>query len=118
VVIVHDLLEIASGLNGLLPILKNVTDPADKQEFIEKSVEDRRGIIEEIMMYRQLRAAENGDILMRIFKRSFSIKGKGRGICKYSVRILAENYLKVKTGFISSERDGTIFFVDLQKRWS
>ncbi len=53
------------------------------------------------------------NIQMQIFKRSFSTKGKGRGIGTYSVRLLAENYLKGKTGFTSNENDGTIFFVDL-----
>ena len=50
---------------------------------------------------------------MQIFKRSFSTKGKGRGLGTYSVRLLAENYLKGKAGFISNEKEGTIFFVDL-----
>jgi len=208
----HDLLDIASGLYGLLSILKNGTDPEEARDLIDKSAEVSSDIIEEIMMYRQLRAAENGDIQikteqlnsieflrsviglissheagrnklimvaessyntmfttdrillqriiinllknaleatvfegivlsgvenrgdkirfwirnegvipydiqMQIFKRSFSTKGKGRGIGTYSVRLLAENYLKGKTGFVSNERDGTIFFVDLQKQW-
>jgi len=204
----HDLLNIASGLNGLLTIIKEGIDPEETHDLINKSEEISRDIIEEIMMYRQIRAAEDGDIQiknelvnavefigsvigmisshevgqnkivmiaessyditfmtdrillqriiinllknaleatpyegivltgtenrgdkirfwvsnegviphniqMQIFKRSFSTKGKGRGLGTYSIRLLAENYLKGKTGFISNQKDGTIFFVDL-----
>ena len=204
----HDLLNIASGLNGLLTIIKEGIDPEETHNLITKSEEVSRDIIDEIMMYKQLRAAEEGDIQiktgkvnsiesigsvigiisshevghnkivlieedsydtefmtdrillqriiinmlknaleatayegivlagaenrgenirfwvrnegvmphhvqMQVFKRSFSTKGKGRGLGTYSVRLLAENYLKGKAGFISNEKVGTIFFVDL-----
>lgn len=206
----HDLLNIASGLNGLLSLMKDGIDPEETRELINKSEEASRDIIEEIMLYRQLRAAENGDIQIKteqinsvdflgavtglisshevgqnklllisensydtifmtdrillqriiinmlknaleatsnggtvrtgvenrgekirfwvrnsgmiprdvqvqIFNRSFSTKGKGRGIGTYSVRLLAENYLKGKAGFTSNEMEGTTFFVDLNK---
>jgi len=209
----HDLLNIASGLNGLLTLIKEGIDPDEIQDLINKSEEASRDIIEEISMYRQLRAAEDGDlqikpeklnsvefllsvmqvisshevghskhlildensfecifitdrillqrviinllknaleatsvngtvvtgvddrgehirfwvrnegemphnIQMQIFRRSFSTKGKGRGIGTYSIRLLAENYLKGKTGFTSNEKDGTIFFIDLKKEWT
>ena len=204
----HDLLNIASGLNGLLSIIKEGIDPAETDELIKRSEEASRNIVEEIMMFRQLRAAEDGDIQikteeiysveflgsvtglicshevgqnklvliaensydtgfitdrmllqrilinllknaleatpyggtvmagvenrrekirfwvrnegeipydiqMQIFNRSFSTKGKGRGLGTYSVRLLAENYLQGKTGFKSNEEEGTVFFVDL-----
>jgi signal transduction histidine kinase len=208
----HDLLNIASGLNGLLTLIKEGIDPNEIYDLVSKSEEASRDIIEEINMYRQLRAAEEGDIQlkterlntvgflgsvmqvisshevgqnkhlllsensyntiflsdrillqriiinllknaleatpvngtvttgvenrgiairfwvrnegviphniqMQIFKRSFSTKGRGRGIGTYSIRLLAENYLKGKTGFKSNENEGTIFFVDLLKEW-
>jgi nitrogen-specific signal transduction histidine kinase len=204
----HDLLNITSGLNGLLTIIKDGIDPDETHDLIIKSESVSRDIIEEIMMYRQLRSAEEGDIQiktervnsvefigsvialisshevgynklvliaensydtefmtdrillqriiinliknaleatayegivlagtedrgeeirfwvrnegviphhiqMQIYKRSFSTKGKGRGLGTYSVRLLAENYLKGRTGFISNEKEGTNFFVDL-----
>jgi signal transduction histidine kinase len=209
----HDLLNSASGLNGLLTILKMGTDPMEAQELIARSEEASQGIIEEIMLYRQLRAAEKGDIQvkieqinsmdflvsaigrisshevgqdkqiimadqsadvdfqtdrillqriiinllknaleatasgglvmtgieskgdkirfwvknagvmphdvqMQIFKRSFSTKGKGRGIGTYSIRLLTENYLKGKVSFISNETDGTVFSIELNKSFS
>jgi signal transduction histidine kinase len=209
----HDLLNIASGLNGLLNLMKETRDPEEAREIVSKSEEASRDIIEEIMMYRQLRSAENGDIQvkiegvnsvdflksvtsyisshevgqnktvrvdensyittfmtdrillqriiinmlknafeattnegtvktgiynmgeqirfwvhnsgvippdiqMQIFNRSFSTKGRGRGLGTYSIRLLAENYLKGKTGFTSNGSDGTTFYVDLDKEWS
>jgi nitrogen-specific signal transduction histidine kinase len=204
----HDLLNIASGLNGLLTIIKDGIDPEETSDLINLSEEASRNIIDEIMLYRQLRAAEDGDIQvkteplnsleflvsaiglmsshevgqnkliridknaydiifrcdriilqriiinllknaleatpfqgtvltgidnreknirfwvrnegviphdiqMQIFKRSFSTKGNGRGLGTYSIRLLAENYLRGKAGFTSNKMNGTIFFVDL-----
>jgi len=62
----HDLLNIAGGLNGLLTILKMGTDPEETDDLINRSEEASQCIIEEIMMYSQLRAAENGDIKLKI----------------------------------------------------
>jgi len=47
----------------------------------------------------------------QIFQRSFSTKGKGRGIGTYSIKILVENYLKGIVEFESTEKRGTIFLV-------
>lgn len=64
----HDLLNTAGGLNGLLSILKMGADPSEAQDLISKSEEASQIILEEIMSYRQLRAAENGDIQVKIEK--------------------------------------------------
>ncbi len=208
----HDLLNIAGGLNGLLTILKMGTDPEEINDIINRSEEVSQCIIEEIMMYSQLRAAENGDINLKIeqissigilkdaisricyhevgrnkqisldenssdidfqtdriifervlinllknaleatgnngqvktgigsdgekvwfyvhnkgvipqnvqrqiFNRSFSTKGVGRGIGTYSIRLMTENYLKGRVRFISNEEAGTIFTVELDKKF-
>lgn len=62
----HDLLNSAGGLNGLLTILKEGTDPEEARELINLSEEASRNIIEEIMLHRQIRAAENGDLQVKI----------------------------------------------------
>lgn len=62
----HDLLNIAGGLNGLLTILKSGAEPDDANDLINKSEEASRDIIDEILFYRQLRAAETGDIHLNI----------------------------------------------------
>jgi hypothetical protein len=208
----HDLLNTAGGLNGLLTILKMGADPAESQELIRKSEEASQSIIDEIMSFRQLRAAEKGDIQVKveeinsiefidttigriashqvgqdkqivldknsvviyfqsdrillqrvlinllknafestpvngtvtvgcefienririwvrnsgvippdvqlqIFQRSFSTKGKGRGLGTYSIRLLTENYLKGRASFVSNDAVGTIFSVELNKTY-
>jgi K+-sensing histidine kinase KdpD len=62
----HDLLNTASGLNGLLTLLKMGDYPDEAPELIARSEEASQDIIDEIMLYRQLRAAEKGDIVVNI----------------------------------------------------
>lgn len=54
-------------------------------------------------------------VQLQIFKRSFSTKGKGRGLGTYSIKLLTENYLDGTAGFESSEDIGTIFRVSFKK---
>jgi hypothetical protein len=208
----HDLLNSAGGLNGLLTILKDGTNPIEARELINLSEEASRDIIEEILLQRQIRAAENGeleikieltnsielldsaigkigfheagkdrsiikdknsanvdfetdkilfqrviinllknaleatevtgtvlagiennedkvafwvkndqvmqeDVQKQLFQRSFSTKGSGRGIGTYSIRLITENYLKGKVSFISNETEGTVFSIELSKKF-
>lgn len=53
------------------------------------------------------------EIKLKIFHRSFSTKGGGRGIGTYSIKFLTENYLKGKAFFISNEKEGTTFYVSI-----
>lgn len=202
----HDILNIAGGLNGLLTVLKEGADPEEARALIDISEETSRNLIEEIMLHRQIRAAENGDlevkiekiksgeflnsalgkirchivakdksiimdqdladvefesdrillqrviinllknaleatdekgnvklgcksngdhviftvkndavlsgdIKLQIFQRSFTTKGKGRGIGTYSIKLLTENYLGGKVSFVSNDTEGTVFSV-------
>jgi signal transduction histidine kinase len=50
-----------------------------------------------------------------LFKRSFSTKGKGRGLGLYGVRLLTEKYLNGKVRFESDPEQGTTFYIDLPK---
>lgn len=50
---------------------------------------------------------------VHIFQRSFSTKGKGRGLGTYSIKLLGERYLGGKVGFTSTVDKGTVFFIDL-----
>jgi nitrogen-specific signal transduction histidine kinase len=208
----HDIINIAGGLNGLLQILKDGTDPKETHELIDLSEEASRSLIEQIMFFKQLKAAEDGEmkvkieklgtlktlnlaiksiqyhdcaktriintdknsyesdiesdamllqrilinllknaleateaggsvtagidnsgdrvrfwikndsvmpkeVQMQIFQRSFSTKGKGRGIGTYSIKLLTENYLKGKVSFISNEESGTIFSLDIMRKF-
>ncbi len=50
-----------------------------------------------------------GDVQLRIFQRSFSTKGPGRGLGTYGVKFLTERYLGGKAAFSTSEAGGTTF---------
>ncbi|MGD0583320.1 MAG: ATP-binding protein [Bacteroidales bacterium] len=204
----HDILNSAGNLNGLLTLLKEGSDPQEEKELIDLSEESSRELIDEILAHRQLKAAENGDLVvnperilpaeflkaavarisgneisknktiiiadnagdtsvitdkmllqrilnnmlinaleateekgvvtagvelmhekvrfsikndhvmpdsvrLQIFQRSFTTKGTGRGTGTYSIKLLTESYLKGLAGFASSEKEGTIFWIDL-----
>jgi signal transduction histidine kinase len=53
------------------------------------------------------------EVQLQIFKRSFSTKGKGRGIGTFSMKLFTEKYLKGKIYFETSEEKGTTFFAEL-----
>lgn len=53
------------------------------------------------------------DVQLQIFNRSFSTKGRGRGLGTYSSKLLAEDYLQGRVYFTSTEAKGTSFFVEL-----
>lgn len=52
-------------------------------------------------------------VQLQIFQRSFSTKGKGRGIGTYSMKLFGERYLQGKVWFSSSEDKGTTFCLSL-----
>jgi hypothetical protein len=208
----HDLLNSAGGLYGLLSLLKEGIAHDSDRELINLSEEASRDLIEEILLQKQIRSAEIGDLRvktesvnsieiinssigkicshevgknkhiilsddiqtldfetdkgllqrvimnllknaleatqedgriligveklnnklrfwvmndgmmseeeqMQLFQRSFSTKGIGRGIGTYSIRLLTENYLKGKVSFISNKTDGTVFSIELNRRF-
>jgi len=53
------------------------------------------------------------DSQLQVFQRSFSTKGKGRGLGTYSIKLLTERYLKGRASFPSTEAEGTTFFISL-----
>ena len=56
------------------------------------------------------------NVKLQLFQRSFSTKEKkGRGLGLYSVKLIVEQYMKGKVGFISNDREKTIFTINLPK---
>lgn len=49
------------------------------------------------------------DNQLKIFQKSFSTKGAGRGLGTYSIKLLTEKYLNGSVYFVSNEDQGTIF---------
>ena len=58
-------------------------------------------------------ACMTDSIQKQIFQRSFSTKGKGRGLGTYSMKLLSEKYLGGKVYFSSNQKDGTVFYLRL-----
>lgn len=56
------------------------------------------------------------DVALQVFRRSFSTKGKGRGLGTYSMRLLGERYLKGQISFTSKEGEGTTFVATFPHR--
>ena len=50
---------------------------------------------------------------LQLFKRSFSTKGIGRGIGTYSMKLFGEKYLKGKVDLVSTQENGTTFYIEL-----
>lgn len=53
------------------------------------------------------------EVQWQIFQRSYSTKGRGRGLGTYSMKLLAERYLQGEVSFASAEEEGTIFRVKI-----
>ncbi|MFO7597957.1 MAG: ATP-binding protein [Desulfocurvibacter africanus] len=55
------------------------------------------------------------DVQLQVFKRSFSTKGKDRGLGTFSMKLFAERYLGGEVSFTSHPDTGTIFMVRLPR---
>lgn len=51
-------------------------------------------------------------VQLQIFNRSFSSKGKGRGLGTYSIKLISERYLAGKVSFESTKEKGTTFYAE------
>jgi nitrogen-specific signal transduction histidine kinase len=92
----HDLLNSVGGLSGLLTILKDGSNPEDRQELINLSEEISRNIIEEILLQRQIRAAESGELIVNI-ENSNSIEVLDVSISKISFHEAVKDRTIIKT---------------------
>ncbi len=62
----HDVLNTATGLNGMLYVMKEAEDPAQIREFIEFAEKAANDLVEDILAQRALSAAETGDLKLNI----------------------------------------------------
>ncbi len=94
----------------LLNLLRNAVEASPKDEPVHLSVRVEEGAA--------LFCVHNAGTIPApvrggIFRRSFSTKGRGRGLGTYSARLFAERYLGGRVWFDSSEEDGTTFYVEI-----
>jgi nitrogen-specific signal transduction histidine kinase len=62
----HDVLNTATGLNGLLYVLRETEDPSMMKEFIEFAEKAANDLVEDILSQRALTAAESGDLVPNV----------------------------------------------------
>ncbi|MCF8223337.1 MAG: hypothetical protein K9J25_09330 [Bacteroidales bacterium] len=79
----------------------------DKKIVLEKGIINHSQITDQVLLK---------DVQMQIFNRSFSTKGKDRGLGTYSVKLLAEKYLKGKVWFETDRINGTTFYFRIPYR--
>jgi hypothetical protein len=89
-------------------MIKNAIEAAEKGEVVKIGSKRSDDSVEFRVNNKTVMPPE---ISMNIFKRSFSTKGKGRGLGTYSIKIFTERYLHGKADFTSESGTGTTFFV-------
>ncbi|MFH1121021.1 MAG: HAMP domain-containing sensor histidine kinase [Bacteroidota bacterium] len=62
----HDVLNTATGLNGMLMAIKGTTNPEEMHEFIDIAEKASNDLIEDLISQRALSAAESGDLKMKV----------------------------------------------------
>lgn len=97
----------------LINMLKNALESTERGGIVYAEVTDHE---DKIRFQIRNKGFMPKEIQFQVFQRSFSTKGKGRGVGTYSIKLITENYLNGKVGFTTSEKDGTVFFVDLFKQ--
>lgn len=100
----------------LINLLKNALEATSESSLVTIGCKDLNE--KEVLFWVKNDQMIPTEIQMQMFQRSFSTKGKGRGLGTYSIRLLTENYLKGTVFFTSSEEDGTVFKVKLAKIYS
>lgn len=91
-------------------MLKNALEAAEFGEKVKIGSEGKNDIVK---FYVHNEGSMEPEIQAQIFQRSFSTKGKGRGLGTYSMKLLTERYLKGRVFFNSSKGEGTTFVLEL-----
>lgn len=65
-IFIHDILNIAGGINGLSSIFKEIDDPEEMRQIAETISKASNDLIEEIQAQRELGSAERGDLNVQL----------------------------------------------------
>ena len=94
----------------IVNMIKNAIEASSKESLVTiKIYVDKKNV--SFMIHNEGYIPE--EIQAKIFKRSFSTKGKGRGLGTYSMKLFTEKYLSGMINFESFEKSGTTFLVKL-----
>lgn len=94
----------------IVNLLKNAIEASSPGSVIRLSAK-KSDTLNIIKVYNQAVMPE--EVKLQIFKRSFSTKGKGRGLGTYSIKLLTEKFLNGKVSFVSESKYGTEFTVQI-----
>ena len=89
-------------------LVKNALGASDKNQAVTVGCHKEK---DEIIYWIHNSTFMPEKVKLQIFKRSFSTKGKGRGLGTYSIKLLTEQYLQGKVYFGTSEEEGTTFYI-------
>ncbi|MCF8231439.1 MAG: GHKL domain-containing protein [Bacteroidales bacterium] len=94
----------------LINMIKNATEACgDKQEILVNV--EKKGSRVVFSVHNETYIEES--VQHQIFQRSFSTKGRDRGIGTYSMKLFGEDYLRGKVWFTSEKERGTTFYLEL-----
>jgi signal transduction histidine kinase len=92
----------------LINLVKNALEASDPKKSVTLGCRQSGNAIEFSVHNSEVMPL---DVQLQVFQRSFSTKGRGRGLGTYSVKLLTERYLRGEVGFTSRPGEGTIFRV-------
>ncbi len=94
-------------LNRVLSnMVKNALEASPKGATVHLSLRERESGVE-FLVHNAGSIPRN--LQLQVFQRSFSTKGRNRGLGTYSMKLLAENYLSGRVDFQSTPEEGTTF---------
>lgn len=98
----------------VINLIKNALEATEKGGTVTLDVQGDGGKV--------LISVHNASVMpeavkLQIFNRSFSTRGKDRGLGTYSVKLLTDRYLNGNVSFVSEPGAGTIFTVTLPVEW-
>jgi signal transduction histidine kinase len=94
----------------IINMLKNALEATQKGGQIKLNCRNEDGYL---LFTVQNPGFMSKNIQAQVFQRSFTTKGKGRGLGTYSIKLLTERYLNGIVGFSTSEEEGTEFYVKI-----
>ena len=94
----------------LINLIKNALEASQQGDVINIGCYKE---LESVIFYVSNPAYIPEDIQEKIFQKTFSTKGNGRGQGTYSINLLTENYLNGKAWFKSVVNTGTTFFISI-----
>ncbi|MCX8057290.1 MAG: HAMP domain-containing histidine kinase [Ignavibacteria bacterium] len=94
----------------VINLIKNAIEASNSNSMIKVTASKSENITI-LKVYNEQVMPE--EVKLQIFKRSFSTKGKGRGLGTYSIKLLTEKFLNGKVDFVSVEGFGTEFIISV-----